>query len=482
MSSLVRKCGAVFLAFLILCSILYPKIVVTAAGGPGIDADNNNMYEVLVRSNMRAEPSINGAWIMTIPQGATVRCLGTDDTEFCEIIYEGVMGYIYSGCIRRMINVPPVVEEAAPIERSNRQTEPIENEYSQPMILGSVTGLGGLTNTFSAEQTTVQAMEELRVEVEVLVNANFRGGPSIETRRLTTVPEGTKVIFLDEGENGFTHISYQGQTGYIYTKLLDLEDSMTSNSGIASTVTTREMQNADGGRNNSGITLMAQSGILSNRSEISTAISIEVEDVAAVSDMIEVQTITASAAQAEAAVRSAGTVTGGMEYEIRSRANMRTSPSVEGGWITTLPVGADVISLGETAGGYTMVQYDGITGYVLEDLLVDKADISKLGTEPVLFTVTAYCSCKICCGNYSPEVTGRESRTATGTIPQQGRTISVDPTVIPYGSSVHVDGMGDYIAEDCGGGVKQNHIEIYFESHEAALVFGIRRLYVNINP
>lgn len=475
MSSLVRKCGAVFLAFLILCS----GISVTAAENRSRDAGDNNIYEVLARSNMRAEPSINGAWVMTIPQGAVVRCLGTDDTEFCEIVYEGVTGYIYSGCIRRMINVPSVVEEAEPVERSNSQMEPIVNEYNHSMILGSVTGLGGLTNTFSAEQITVQTMEELRVEV--LVNANLRGGPSIETRRLTTVPEGAKVIFLDEGENGFTHISYQGQTGYIYTKLLDLGDSMASDSGIASTVTTREMQNSGEGRNNSGITLMAQRGILSNRNEISTPVSVEVEDVAAVSNMIEVQTIVASAAQAEAAVRTAGPVTGGMEYEVRSRANMRTSPSAEGGWITTLPAGADVISLGETAGGYTMVQYDGITGYVLEDVLVDKVDISKLGSEPVLFTVTAYCSCKICCGNYSPEVTGREARTSTGAIPQQGRTIAVDPTVIPYGTSVHIDGMGDYIAEDCGGAVRQNHIDVYFESHEAALMFGTRRLYVTIN-
>ena len=468
---MVRKCGAVFLAFLILCS----GISVTAAESRSMDAENNNIYEVLARSNMRAEPSIDGAWVMTIPQGAVVRCLGTDDAEFSEIVYEGVTGYIYSGCIRQIVNIQPIVEETAPSERSDSQTVTTLNERSQSMILGSATGLGNLTNASFAVQTT----EMLRVEV--LVNANLRGGPSIEARKLYTVPEGTMVTFLDEGENGFTHISYQGQTGYIYSKLLDLEDSMVSDSGIASTVTTREMQNSGEGRNNSGITLMAQRGPLSNRSEISTPVSVEVEDVGAVSNMIEVQTIVASAAQAEAAARSVGITTDGTEYEIRSRANMRVSPSVEGGWITTLPAGANVISLGETTGGYTMVQYDGITGYVLEDVLVDKVDISRLGTEPVLFTVTAYCSCRICCGNYSPEVTGREARTSTGAIPQQGRTIAVDPMVIPYGTSVHIDGMGDYIAEDCGGAIRQNHIDVYFDSHEAAIMFGTRRLYVTIN-
>lgn len=480
MSLTVRKCGGIFLAFLILCS----GIPVTAAGNRGIDTDNNT-YEVLARSNMRAEPSIDGAWVMTIPQGAVVRCLGTDDLEFSEIVYEGVTGYIYSGCIQRMTVTQPVeaaaapVEEAAVSERSVVQTDVVTNERNYSMIMGSASGLGGLTNASAASQAQVQTPEEVRIEV--LTNANFRGGPSIESNRLYTIPEGTKVTFLDEGENGFTHISYQGQTGYIYTKLLDLGDSMMSDSGIASTVTTREMQSASGRRNNSGTMLMAQGGILANRNGSATAVSVEVEDVAAVSNMIEVQTVIASAAQAEAAVRMVGTPTGGTTYEIRSRANMRTSPSVEGGWITTLPAGADVISLGETAGGYTMVQYDGITGYVLEDVLVDKVDISRLGTEPVLFTVTAYCSCRICCGNYSPEVTGREARTSTGTIPQQGRTIAVDPMVIPYGTSVHIDGMGDYIAEDCGGAVRQNHIDVYFDSHEAARAFGTRRLYVTIN-
>lgn len=471
MGCMVRKCGGIFLAFLILCS----EIPVTAAESRNIDMDNNNIYEVLARSNMRAEPSLDGAWVMTIPQGAVVRCVGTDDGEFSEIVYDGVNGYIYSGCIQRIVNSQPVVEEAVLSGESSERVDAIENERTHSAIMGSTLGLGSLTNASSGAHTADG------VRVEVLVNANLRGAPSIESRKLDTVPEGTMVVFLDEGENGFTHISYQGQTGYIYTKLLELEDSMASDSGIASTVMTREMQNTGGRRNNNGIILTGQSGILAARNEVSTTVSVEAEDVAAVSDMVEVQTIVASAAQAEAAARAASMTTGGTAFEIRSRANMRVSPSAEGDWITTLPVGADVISLGETTGGYTMVQYDGITGYVLEDVLVDKVDISQLGTEPVLFTVTAYCPCRICCGNYSPEVTGREARTATGTVPQQGRTIAVDPQVIPYGTSVHIDGMGDYIAEDCGGAVRQNHIDIYFDSHEAALMFGTRRLYVTIN-
>ena len=94
--------------------------------------------------------------------------------------------------------------------------------------------------------------------------------------------------------------------------------------------------------------------------------------------------------------------------------------------------------------------------------------------------MTAYCSCKKCCGNYSPEVRGGVAHTATGTIPEQGRTIAVDPSVIPYGSRVTIEGVGTFIAEDCGGGIRGNRIDMYFESHEDAVRWGRKLLYVTI--
>ena len=48
------------------------------------------------------------------------------------------------------------------------------------------------------------------------------------------------------------------------------------------------------------------------------------------------------------------------------------------------------------------------------------------------------------------------------------RTIAVDPTVIPYGSKVVINGQV-YVAEDCGGAIKNNRIDIYMGSHAEAL-------------
>ena len=89
------------------------------------------------------------------------------------------------------------------------------------------------------------------------------------------------------------------------------------------------------------------------------------------------------------------------------------------------------------------------------------------------FRITAYCSCKKCCGEWSG------GPTASGVMPQAGRTISVDPSVIPLGSQVEIDGH-IYTAEDTGGAIKGRKIDMYFSSHEEALNYGVQYKNVNI--
>lgn len=88
------------------------------------------------------------------------------------------------------------------------------------------------------------------------------------------------------------------------------------------------------------------------------------------------------------------------------------------------------------------------------------------------YTLTAYCACPICCGQWS------NGYTATGTLATEGRTIAVDPGVVPYGSRVLLiwpDGtQHEYIAEDCGSGINGNRIDVFIADHEAARVFGVQ--------
>lgn len=81
------------------------------------------------------------------------------------------------------------------------------------------------------------------------------------------------------------------------------------------------------------------------------------------------------------------------------------------------------------------------------------------------FRITHYCSCYYCSGGWG-------SSTSTGTTPTPGRTIAVDPGVIPYGSRVIINGHV-YVAEDSGGAIKGNKIDIYVSDHATAIASGV---------
>lgn len=96
--------------------------------------------------------------------------------------------------------------------------------------------------------------------------------------------------------------------------------------------------------------------------------------------------------------------------------------------------------------------------------------VRSLGT----FRTTGYCPCTRCCGKWGKQ-------TSTGAVPRSGHTIAVDPRVIPYGTKLMINGI-IYTAEDCGGGVKGKHIDIYYDTHMQALRHGSRSAEVFLVP
>lgn len=83
-----------------------------------------------------------------------------------------------------------------------------------------------------------------------------------------------------------------------------------------------------------------------------------------------------------------------------------------------------------------------------------------------MFRTTAYCPCYSCSEGW-----GR--KTSTGATARANHTIAVDPRVIPYGSKVMIGGVV-YTAEDRGGAVKGNHIDIFFDTHAQTRQHGTR--------
>lgn len=90
-------------------------------------------------------------------------------------------------------------------------------------------------------------------------------------------------------------------------------------------------------------------------------------------------------------------------------------------------------------------------------------------------TLTAYAA--------GPSHTGKSpgdkgyGMTASGTRATEGRTVSVDPNVIPLGTWIYIEGIGLRRAEDTGGAVKGNKVDVYFNSNSTALNFGKKKGY-----
>src|SRR5206468_4073951 len=94
------------------------------------------------------------------------------------------------------------------------------------------------------------------------------------------------------------------------------------------------------------------------------------------------------------------------------------------------------------------------------------------------FLVTAYSPYE---NNNGIQADATPNTTATGTTPKPG-TIAVDPTIIPYGSTIIImysDGTVERgKAEDTGGAIDGNHIDVFRYKFETASEFGKREAVV----
>jgi 3D (Asp-Asp-Asp) domain-containing protein/LysM repeat protein len=101
------------------------------------------------------------------------------------------------------------------------------------------------------------------------------------------------------------------------------------------------------------------------------------------------------------------------------------------------------------------------------------AEAAAPSSKEIIVEATAYtASCEGCSGI-----------TATGidllSNPNQ-KVISVDPSVIPLGSKVYVEGYGEAIAGDTGGAIKGNKIDIFIPTKQEAINFGRKQVKVTI--
>lgn len=142
--------------------------------------------------------------------------------------------------------------------------------------------------------------------------------------------------------------------------------------------------------------------------------------------------------------------------------------------------------------GFALVHIDRVCGGSEKAIELPKIEVAHAAEiepaeEPELvslgeYKITYYCACEACCGSWAKnrpkDAEGNPIvKTASGAVAQAGKTIAVDPDVIPYGSDVIINGH-TYTAQDCGGAIQGNRIDIYCSTHEEALQNGVDALEV----
>ena len=96
---------------------------------------------------------------------------------------------------------------------------------------------------------------------------------------------------------------------------------------------------------------------------------------------------------------------------------------------------------------------------------------------PTRTRITAYCPCEKCCGKWS------DGQTASGYWIQSGDRFVAAPKDIPFGTEMVVPGYNNDRAVkvlDRGGAITNERLDVYFDTHQEALNWGVRYLVVEV--
>lgn len=121
----------------------------------------------------------------------------------------------------------------------------------------------------------------------------------------------------------------------------------------------------------------------------------------------------------------------------------------------------------------------GVTGWSAGSYLVE---VDSVGPPPVAAARVSAPAPAPSGRSFSARLTAyaHGTRTASGT-PVRWGVVAVDPKAIPLGSRIMIDGFDNvFIAEDTGGSVRGNHVDIYFPDVASAVRFGVQTRTITI--
>lgn len=152
------------------------------------------------------------------------------------------------------------------------------------------------------------------------------------------------------------------------------------------------------------------------------------------------------------------------KYVSASSLNIRKEPNENSEVAKIVPLGTPLniveqvhIQLNESDTAEWVMIEGG--GYVNAKFLQETSPVEFIGD----YLITYYCPCAKCC-----RIANRP--TASEVMPEQGVTIAADPS-IPFGTKLMIEGR-IYTVQDRGGKIKGNHIDVFLNSHQEALLKG----------
>lgn len=161
--------------------------------------------------------------------------------------------------------------------------------------------------------------------------------------------------------------------------------------------------------------------------------------------------------------------------------NLRDVPNTNSNPVAVLQKNSELLKVGDSDCGWDIVQIDGVNYFVWGEYLTTEKPMNVVNVETIQiqteskiesqpsqylgqYKLTAYCACSSCCGQWANGIT------ASGTTATQGRTVACNS--LPLGTKIIING-NTYIVEDTGG-MSNNVIDVFFNSHSEALSFGVQ--------
>lgn len=207
---------------------------------------------------------------------------------------------------------------------------------------------------------------------------------------------------------------------------------------------------------------------------ISQAENVSVQDLQTWNDLNSTVIYPSQQLKVEEAVQTYVVVTGDTLFNIAEKYNKTVNQLMTNNQLTS-----DLIKPGDklVLDGAKVIQPK-VSAATTTTSVTSNAPTSETKTtasveKELTMTATAYtASCAGCSGITATGINLKAN-------PNQ-KVISVDPTVIPLGSKVWVEGYGEAIAGDTGGAIKGNKIDIFIPTKQEALNWGRKTVKVKI--